>query len=137
MLCSNDSLLFFFKFLASFEGRKEILWMFQGFLEVRKTVSELTCEHLRVLNIFQPDNAHIYVSSYSCLVTYRWTSISRTCWDWINTSRYPWVWEIEVWILYHCYTNTVYLFMLEINLLHNGSYFNSWVENIFYTFVFA
>ena len=58
MLCSNDSLL---KFLASFEGRKEILWMFQGFLEVRKTVSELTCEHLRVLNIFQPDNAHIYV----------------------------------------------------------------------------
>ena len=28
---------------------------------------------------------------------YRWTSISRTCWDWINTSRYPWVREIEVW----------------------------------------
>lgn len=58
MLCSNDSLL---KFLASFKGHREILWMFQGFLEVRKTVSELTCEHLRVLNIFQPHNAHIYV----------------------------------------------------------------------------
>ena len=46
--------------------------------------------HSKGMNIFQTLAS---ISSSLLEIIYRWTSISRTCWDWINTctSRYPWV----------------------------------------------